>query len=124
MCPEQHSRGPQVATSPNLGGYSNQVTPTTTLNQTLTNIGVDIDSVIYHILPQKNACIGNDTHYIVRVMPIPALTNNPVNKTICDSTFSNLALLSNNSNTCSPGHVHPLHRFLQDILITPPPRLC
>ena len=99
-----------LASSPEIGGYSDQTTPTTILNQTLTNTGTDVGTVTYLIIPQQGNCIGNDTPYIVSVVPQPDLTNAVLTKSICDSTYTYLVLTSSNDSTrftwtctaCSP----------------------
>ena len=87
--------------SPNIEGYSDQTSPTTILDQTLTNTGQDIEIVAYHIQPQQGSCLGNDTTFVVSVVPQPDLINTILDKTICDSTYTNVNLQASNDSTAS-----------------------
>jgi hypothetical protein len=86
--------------SPNISGYSNNpATPGPFTNQTLTNSGNKLDSVIYHFTPHSVQCTGTVTNYTVIVCPEPLLTIAPLVETICDSTNTNIALASNVDST-------------------------
>jgi uncharacterized protein (TIGR02145 family) len=85
--------------SPLLTGWSNNAIPTTSISQTLLNTDFKVDTVTYHITPISTECNGFVTNYKVAVAPLPVLTNSPKSKTICDSTSTNLVLLSNNDST-------------------------
>ena len=81
--------------SGNVTGWSNNAIPTTTLNQTLVNIGFNIETVTYHITSLANGCSGNTTNYVVTVYPTPDLTNNPLSKSQCNNLPTNITLTSN-----------------------------
>ena len=80
-------------------GFSNSIVPGTSINQTLNNTGVVLDTVTYHITPHKNTCDGVTVNYKVKVKPLPVLTNPVLTKSICDSTSTNITLTSNNDST-------------------------
>ena len=91
-----------TATSNSLlltGWSSNTTNPTTVINQTLLNTDNKVDTVAYHITPLNSQCTGFVTNYRVAVAPLPVLTTNPLTKSICDSTSTNISLLSNNDST-------------------------
>jgi len=88
-----------TASSPNLGGYSDNTTPTTVLDQSLTNSGYTTETVTYHITPHANGCSGATWDYTVTVYPTPDLSNNPDTIAICDNTSPNVTLTSNIANT-------------------------
>lgn len=85
--------------SGNIEGYSDQTTPTTILDQILVNTGQELETVTYQIQPQQGACLGNDTSFVVRVVPKPDLINTVHEITICDSTYTNLILQASNDST-------------------------
>ena len=86
-----------TASSPDVSGYSDNTTnPVTLINQVLYNAGIGVDTVTYHIVPQSFGCIGTTTYnYKVIVYPMPALTNNPLNQSLCNNTSFNITLTSN-----------------------------
>jgi len=89
-----------TVSSPNISGYSdNPVTPGLFSNQTLSNSGNKLDSVIYHFIPSNNLCAGPVTDFVVQVCPVPKLLNSPLLKTICDSLNTNIVLASNVDST-------------------------
>jgi hypothetical protein len=84
-----------TTTSPLISGAKNQVVPCSGyLNDTLVNSGSEPGTVIYHVVPHKGSCSGDTVNFSVIVYPHPNL-NPPYVKSICDSTFTNIALLSN-----------------------------
>lgn len=86
--------------SPNISGYSNNpVIPGLFTNQTLTNSGPRLDSVIYHFTPHSSSCTGPVVDFTVEVAPVPLLTTSPLLKTICDSVNTNIVLTSNVDST-------------------------
>ena len=80
-------------------GFSNSLTPATTINQTLVNSGYNIETVTYHITPHVNGCDGPVTDFIVTVYPTPVLANIDRTDSICDSTFTNIILTSHVTGT-------------------------
>jgi len=86
--------------SGNITGWSgNPGPPTTIIDQTLELTGVIEDSVIYHITPQANGCIGTDTNFTVVVNPIPELTLPQMVDSICSETFTSLSLTATTAGT-------------------------
>jgi len=89
-----------TVSSPNITGYSNNPTvPGAFTNQTLTNSGNKLDSVIYHFTPHSSLCAGTVTNFTVVVCPEPLLSTTPLLKTICDSLNTNIVLTSNVDST-------------------------
>jgi uncharacterized protein (TIGR02145 family) len=88
-----------TASSPNLSGQANSVTPGTSIDQTIVNSGYDIDTVYYEIVPHANGCSGDTSMYKVAVYPTPDLTNTPLEKQICSENSTNLPLTTNVTGT-------------------------
>ena len=84
-----------TGSSAQISGYSDQTTPTTLLDQTLTNSGYSIEWVTYQISPTAAGCPGPDSNYVVTVFPVPDLSNNPPDKTICSWESTGINLTSN-----------------------------
>jgi uncharacterized protein (TIGR02145 family) len=80
--------------SGNITGWANNVIPTVTLNQTLVNAGLTMESVTYHITPAASGCTGPVTDYVVSVVETPDVIFNPPSQTICSQQSSNIQLLS------------------------------
>ncbi len=97
-----------TASSPNITGYSDNITtPDTLINQLLRNTGFNIDTVYYHIVPHAYGCLGDTTVYKVAVYPVADLSNTPLSKSICDSTLTGVTLTSHVAGTtftwtCTP----------------------
>jgi len=87
------------ASSPNLTGYSNQLTGVTLLNQRIDNTGFTTQTVTYRILPKANNCQGDSIDIVVTVFPKPNLSNAILTGSICDSTFAMMALTTNVTGT-------------------------
>ena len=83
----------------NITGFSNNSTPTTILNQTLTNSSYTNGTVTYRILPWIGGCPGDSTSFIVTVFPTADLSNTPAIKQICNNTSTNITLTSNVTGT-------------------------
>jgi uncharacterized protein (TIGR02145 family) len=88
-------------------GFSDNTTPTVTLNQTLTNSGFTIETVTYQLTPHANGCSGTTTPYVVTVFPTPDLSNTPKLMQVCNNVSTNLTLTSHVAGTtftwnCSP----------------------
>jgi len=88
-----------TSTSLLITGYSDQTTPVFYLNQHLINNGNEIDTVIYNVIPQNGICTGEDTTFVIAVYPTPIFSNQELVKSICDSSFTNIILLSNFDTT-------------------------
>jgi len=83
----------------NLSGFSNNITPSGLLDQTLVNSGFTTETVTYHITPYANGCDGPVADFIVTVYPTPDLANIDRTDSICDSTFTSINLASNVAGT-------------------------
>ena len=82
--------------------------PVASLNQVLINSGYSTETVTYHITPEINGCSSVPVDYIVTVYPTPDLSNNPLNKQICNNDHTGISLTSDISGTtftwtCTPG---------------------
>jgi PKD repeat protein len=79
-------------------GDSISLVPTTgsgsTISQTLTNNGTDLDSVVYSITPRANNCDGLPIDVTVYVQPIPKVTFSAPNQVLCDSSTTSAITLS------------------------------
>ncbi|MBL7137421.1 MAG: hypothetical protein ISS17_01430, partial [Bacteroidales bacterium] len=80
-------------------GFSDQTTPTTLLNQTLTNLGFDIEWATYQVTPTAAGCQGPDSGYVVTVFPVPDMSNDPPDTAICNGEPTGVTLTSNVSGT-------------------------
>ncbi|TSA23679.1 MAG: PKD domain-containing protein, partial [Bacteroidetes bacterium] len=88
-----------TGSSGNISGFSDQPVPTTLLNQTLTNLGYDIEWATYLVAPTAAGCAGPDSNYVVTVFPVPDLANNPPDTAICNGQPTGLTLLSHVAGT-------------------------
>jgi len=93
--------------SANVTGWSDNALPTTTLDQTLDNIGSDIETVTYYITASANNCQGLTTEYTVTVNPTATVTNDPLSQEQCDGLNTNVVLTSDVAGTqytwtCTP----------------------
>ncbi|MFH1937442.1 MAG: PKD-like domain-containing protein, partial [Bacteroidota bacterium] len=82
-----------------VNGFSNNPTPTTSLNDTLFNTGYDVEWVTYQVTPSSNGCNGNIWTYTVTVYPVPDLSNSPLAKEICNNNNTDIDLTSNVTGT-------------------------
>ena len=94
-----------------VNGYSDNPIPATAIDQVLVNSGFNNETVTYHVTPLANGCNGPVTDYVVTVYPAPDLSNNPLNKTQCNNTTTNITLTSNVGGTlftwtCLPSSVN------------------
>jgi len=90
--------------SASITGWVEQSTPSSLINQTLTNNGYDIEMVTYSITPDISGCSGNVADYIVTVYPTPDLSNSPSIHAQCNGQIvggqpSGFPLQSNVANT-------------------------
>jgi len=82
-----------------VSGFSDQITPTTLLDQTLTNSGFDIEWATYQVAPTATGCAGPDSNYVVTVFPVPDLSNDPPDTAICSGQSTGLPLQSHVNGT-------------------------
>ena len=88
-----------MVTSGSVTGNTNSVQPGILINDLLVNNGL-IDGIVkYSITPHANGCDGPVSDYYVTVHPVPALTNNPLSKSICSSGNTNIVLTYNVTGT-------------------------
>jgi uncharacterized protein (TIGR02145 family) len=87
------------STAGTLTGFSNNLTPTNILNQTLNNSGYTIEWVGYQITPSANGCNGTPLLYAITVNPTPDLSNLPLSQSQCNNQSTNLTLTSHVSGT-------------------------
>jgi gliding motility-associated-like protein len=80
-----------------LSGYSS--TGNGSINETLTNTGNSLGTLIYSITPSFNSCVGVPVDYTVNVNPIPAITNAPNATTGCGSVNALYNPISNISGS-------------------------
>ena len=81
--------------------------PTNFSDQTLVNLGFNIETVTYHMAPHANGCDGPVTNIVVTLVSKPDLTNSSPAKQICNNTSTNVILTSNVNGTlftwtCTP----------------------
>ncbi|MFH1160517.1 MAG: PKD-like domain-containing protein [bacterium] len=80
-------------TSGNISGWSANPGPGTTSIDQILGLSVYVpDSVIYHITPQANGCLGSVYNYKVIVNPIPLVTVQPMFASICSEETTNIQL--------------------------------
>jgi uncharacterized protein (TIGR02145 family) len=75
-----------------ITGYSSGSGPT--IIQTLQNITLFRDSVIYTVIPTSMGCIGGDTSFTVVVNPLPNVIISNNTPSVCDNQLINIALSS------------------------------
>jgi uncharacterized protein (TIGR02145 family) len=85
--------------SGNISGYSDNLVPTTNLDQVLHIIVNYPETVTYHITPQINTCPGVMSDFVVTVNPRPHLTNNPMHDSICSGDSTNIFLTASCAGT-------------------------
>jgi uncharacterized protein (TIGR02145 family) len=85
--------------SPSVSGYSNQVVPSSTLNQTLTNTAFTTQNVIYHITPHNNGCNGVVTDFTVNVFPVSDVLFVPPSQSMCSGQQTSINLNSDVTGT-------------------------
>jgi uncharacterized protein (TIGR02145 family) len=86
-----------TGSSPQVSGYSNG--SGNVINQTLINSGPSNETVTYKIVPVGNGCLGDTVISTVIVRPYPDLSNNPLNKSICNNTSTSVTLSSSFAGT-------------------------
>jgi uncharacterized protein (TIGR02145 family) len=96
-----------IPSSGNVTGWSNNAIPTTSLNQTLVNTGTGYETVTYRLTPIANGCNGPVRNYVVTVSPVAIITTNPLNKSICNNSSTNISPTANLPGTlytwtCTP----------------------
>ena len=88
-----------TGSAPQVTGYTNNNTPSFTINDLIINSGYNIETVTYHITPHANGCDGVVTDYVVTIYPGANLSNSPAAKQICNNTATSITLTSNVSGT-------------------------
>lgn len=81
-----------TSTSPLIAGYSDGSGVSVT--QTLTNQGVEADTVTYSVTPSLWGCPGSDSLFLVTVFPLPDVTANPASLSFCSGDTASIALSS------------------------------
>ncbi|MBE0648163.1 MAG: hypothetical protein IH596_10290 [Bacteroidales bacterium] len=80
--------------SGNVSGWTANGSPSTLLDQQLSNSGTASDSVIYHMVPEANSCLGLATDFTVTVFPLPDVTFDPPYPVVCSEDVSAIQCLS------------------------------
>ena len=75
-------------------GWSANTIPDTLLDQQLTNASPAIDSVIYHMIPAANGCLGPSMDFTVSVYPVPDVSFSPPSPVICSGDITSIQCLS------------------------------
>jgi PKD repeat protein len=70
-----------------------------TITQILFNTGYTSGIVRYSVVATAAGCQGNEFTYDVTVYPVPDVSNNPMNKSICSNTSTAIPLVSNVTGT-------------------------
>jgi len=88
-----------VATgSANASGFS--TSGTGNITDVLTNNDPNADATVtYTIIPRLNDCDGAPFNFVVTVKPIPVVTLNATNTTICNRTVAGISFTTNSTNT-------------------------
>jgi uncharacterized protein (TIGR02145 family) len=81
-----------TGSSPNIIGYGPG--SGTVINQILINLGLNTESVTYHITPFANGCNGDLTDYLVTIVSIPDVYFQPPAQTVCSEQSCNIQNLS------------------------------
>ena len=84
--------------SASVTGFSNNVTPASSINHTLVNSGYNIETVTYQVTPTANGCLGPITPYVVTVYPTADVYFTPSTLTICSENTAILQLASHVAN--------------------------
>jgi uncharacterized protein (TIGR02145 family) len=80
-----------TASSPNLSGYSSS--SGNMIVQTISNSGITVETVTYHVTPVANSCPPGITQNVVlTVKPRPVLTNTITTFQICNSASTAISL--------------------------------
>lgn len=81
-----------TATSPFINGYSDGTGES--INQALTNSGVEPDTVIYIVTPSLSDCYGTDSLFFITVFPLPDALANPTITSFCSGDTALIVLSS------------------------------
>jgi uncharacterized protein (TIGR02145 family) len=68
------------------------------INQVLTNLGLSIETVTYHITPTANGCTGTTVDYVVTIVSVPDVYFQPPAQTICNAASCSIQVLSHVSS--------------------------
>ncbi|MCX6249499.1 MAG: choice-of-anchor L domain-containing protein [Bacteroidetes bacterium] len=82
-----------TGSSPTVTGYSNGSGPG--IVQTLVNTGVIVDTVKYHVTPQRNQCLGTPVNFKVLVYPVANVNFFPASQIFCSGSQTAINLTSN-----------------------------
>jgi hypothetical protein len=86
-----------TGTSPNVTGFTDQTTPIAgPIAQTLTNIGLAVEKVMYTITPIIGDCSGTPVTVEITVNPTPVLIAAPT-ESICYTGNTNIPLTTTNT---------------------------
>jgi gliding motility-associated-like protein len=109
VCSGQSFSGFTFSTNPNLAGTifnwaatGSGVTPPATSgngsisNVTYNNTGTSNGTVTYTVTPSLNGCTGATISPVVTVKPLPSITANPANQTICSGGTTQKVTLNSN----------------------------
>jgi uncharacterized protein (TIGR02145 family) len=86
-----------TGSSPQVTGFSNNATPSLTINNLLVNSGFNTETVTYLVTPQVNGCSGLTVSFVVTVFPVPDVYFSPASRTICP--WENSAITNNSHVT-------------------------
>jgi uncharacterized protein (TIGR02145 family) len=81
-----------TGSSPNVVGYGPG--SGNLINQVLTNLGLNIETVTYHITPAANGCNGLVTDFVVTIVSIPDVSFQPPSQSICTGQTTAVNILS------------------------------
>jgi uncharacterized protein (TIGR02145 family) len=91
-----------TGSSAQVSGFSNNSTPTVSLNQTLTNAGFNLETATYRVTPIANTCNGPVSDFVVTVYPVADAYFVPTAQAICPEQTSNI---TNNSHVLGTTYV-------------------
>jgi uncharacterized protein (TIGR02145 family) len=111
-----------------VSGYSNNSIPDTMIAQTLSNAGLNYETVVYHIVPAVDQCIGDTSEFLVHVAPVADVWFDPLSQTICSHQRTGISLHShapttnytwtaNSTNPDASGYADGSGDTIQQILI-------
>jgi uncharacterized protein (TIGR02145 family) len=83
--------------SANITGFSPGSGPV--IAQTLINLGLNPEFVVYHITPTANGCSGNITDYTVNTAQVPDVYFSPTAQTLCSGQTTSIQNLSHVTGT-------------------------
>jgi len=99
-----------ACSSPSVSGYSDGTGGT--IQQTLSNAGYTVDTVIYIVTAEANNCQGDTVHFRVIVFPVPDVIITPPIDTICSADTCQIDLTSQVSGTTFSWSASPSSIYL------------